>query len=595
MAKKSGFDLGNVLAGVLPVSNSDTAEQITYLDIALLDEDKNNFYSVDGIDELAANIELIGLQQPLRVRENPDVPGRYLIVSGHRRRRAIWTLYEENPDKWGKVPCIIETVSGSPALQELRLIYANADTRRMSSADVSRQAERVEALLYQLKEEGYEFPGRMRDYVAKACKVSKTKIATLKVIRENLASVWKRSYEKGCLAESAAYNLAKLPQERQNQIYTVTLDGAKSYYPTEWNVIDRNRDLEKITSIKCKKTAGGGPCTNTDNMLSKLAGISSWASNPCTRCCAECSELISCSKVCPKLAAKQKQMKADRREAAKQQKAAEAAANAPKVEQLRDIWRRWDAARRTAKKSVQQGIKAGGTYYSKSDDDRIAGIIDGTGKVSPEDYVPYHFCHLSDVNALKATAELFGCTTDYLLGLTEDPKPMDESEPSGTPAPTEGCAVRWERNPLKLPEGKPVLTWNLTWVRVDERLPRAGEDVLTVDPDGIMEVQSITTEGKWGGWTESPTHWAPLPPAPGEEADPATALPPHEAALQFRSGTPDHAAVCWCIFSYGEAGSSAQPARWKDGAWHFYNIDATIDAECVGWIELPDYEEVLRK
>lgn len=78
----------------------------------------------------------------------------------------------------------------SPAMAELRLIYANADTRQLSSADIVKQAERVETLLYQLKEEGVAFPGRMRDHVAQACKISKSKLARLKVIQENLIPLW---------------------------------------------------------------------------------------------------------------------------------------------------------------------------------------------------------------------------------------------------------------------------------------------------------------------------------------------------------------------------------------------------------------------
>ena len=46
------------------------------------------------------------------------------------------------------------------------------------------QLRTVHPLLYQLREEGYEFPGRMRDQVAAACKVSAPKLARLKVIRE---------------------------------------------------------------------------------------------------------------------------------------------------------------------------------------------------------------------------------------------------------------------------------------------------------------------------------------------------------------------------------------------------------------------------
>ena len=122
MAKR--FDLGSSIAEALGrVPETDTAaEQIVMLPLASIDGDEKNFYSVEGIDALAANIELVGLLDPIRVRENPDMPGRYLIVSGHRRRAALWTLFEENPEKWGKAPCIVEPPAESPEMQELRLI-----------------------------------------------------------------------------------------------------------------------------------------------------------------------------------------------------------------------------------------------------------------------------------------------------------------------------------------------------------------------------------------------------------------------------------------------------------------------------------------
>ena len=176
---KDGFDLAAAL-GAVPIPGTTPAEgreQIEYIDIDLLDADANNFYQLSDVDELAANIEFVGLQQPIRVRENPDQPGRWIVVSGHRRRAALQKLVDGGREDFRAVPCIREQAVGSAALQELRLIYANSDTRKMTSAEISQQAERVEMLLYQLKEEGIEFPGRMRDHVAEACKVSKSKLS----------------------------------------------------------------------------------------------------------------------------------------------------------------------------------------------------------------------------------------------------------------------------------------------------------------------------------------------------------------------------------------------------------------------------------
>ena len=73
------------------VAKLDTSrEAIEYISLDKLEADPGNFYRLTGLEDLAANIELCGLQQPVRVR--PTEGGRYMIVSGHRRRAALALL-----------------------------------------------------------------------------------------------------------------------------------------------------------------------------------------------------------------------------------------------------------------------------------------------------------------------------------------------------------------------------------------------------------------------------------------------------------------------------------------------------------------------
>ena len=213
MAKKQGFDLAAVLGGV---SNLDTEEQIVRLPLDLLDPDPENFYSLDGLDELAGNIELLGLMDPIRVRPNGE---RYTVVSGHRRRAAIMLIRDGGSDQFADgVPCIVEYGEASDAMRRLRLIYANASTRQLTSAEQSRQAEEVTRILYELKEQGVEFPGRMREHVAQACGVTQSKIARLHAIRENLKPELLNLYDRGTIKEAAAYELQKLPMDVQRYL-----------------------------------------------------------------------------------------------------------------------------------------------------------------------------------------------------------------------------------------------------------------------------------------------------------------------------------------------------------------------------------------
>ena len=208
MASK-GFRLGDYLKSEDVQNEHTPTEQIEYLPLDLLDPDPDNFYSLDGIDELAANIELIGLQQPLRVR--PGEGGRFIVISGHRRRAACLLIRDGGSPLFDRgVPCIVErSAEANKAMQELKLIYANSATRILTSAELSKQAERVTELLYRLKEQGVSFPGRMREHVAAACRVSEAKIARVHAIRENLIPALLEKYDAGTINENVAYRLSR--------------------------------------------------------------------------------------------------------------------------------------------------------------------------------------------------------------------------------------------------------------------------------------------------------------------------------------------------------------------------------------------------
>lgn len=198
----AGFDL-SALLGDVPEINTER-KQIEYIPLSNIRPDPRNRYELSGIEELAANIEMLGLQQPLEVRPDKDQPGYYIVTSGHRRRAALKLLDEK------EVPCIVVEPMNSAALQELRLIFANSDTRRMTPAELAWQAQRVKELFYQLKAEGHEFPGRMRDHVAAVLQMSKSKLGRLEAIQNNLKPAGlRKAFELGQINEGTAYELAK--------------------------------------------------------------------------------------------------------------------------------------------------------------------------------------------------------------------------------------------------------------------------------------------------------------------------------------------------------------------------------------------------
>lgn len=200
------------------VSKLDTeATAISFIPRERLLLNEKNFYDTSNTDELADSIALNGLIEPIIVRPVRDGSGDYRIISGHRRFLAICELAMAEPERWARVPAIIREPA-SDVLEELLLIEANRATRVMSSADTMRQAERYRELLAELKSQGVEIPGRLRDAVAEAMQISTSRLARLDVIRKNLSPEWMEAFETGSLSESAAYELARLPQEQQANV-----------------------------------------------------------------------------------------------------------------------------------------------------------------------------------------------------------------------------------------------------------------------------------------------------------------------------------------------------------------------------------------
>lgn len=462
-----GFDLASVLADV---SDSGTGrEQIEYIRLDLIDSDPNNFYQLSEVDKLADNISLCGLQQPIRVRQQQDKPGRYIIVSGHRRRAAIELLAQDDPERWSEVPCIVSRDEASPALQQLQLIFANSNTRKMSDAEIAEEAERVKKLLYQLKEEeGYEFPGRMRDHVAAVVGASKSKLARLEVIQQKLAAAWQPVWKDGTLAENTAYELSRMPKAYQTLLFeekSRTGANLKHLYTD-----DVKKFAERAGAIE-KQSCGtfGGDCGNYENKIRKAAVSERWGWFHCdNKCCRDCQELLRCQRACPRLKETIKKLKADAKESAKQEKAAQSEKDRPAVEKISALWQRFGLAREMAFKSIEDCKEALGIYYFPYDEEKAMKLECGEAKISPETKLPFGYsCYLPEISRLIALADLFGCSLDYLLCRT-DVKEMAQS-------------------------GAPVSKSGTIWHPISEE-PPVGVDLIWVDADGYSD----TAEYKGG-------------------------------------------------------------------------------------------------
>lgn len=407
--------LGEQLAGVADL-NTSGAEQIEYIDIDLLDGDERNFYQLTDIDELADNIQMCGLQQPIRVRAGEG--GRFTIVSGHRRRAALAQLVEKGLDQFRRVPCIRETDDVSPALQELRLIFANSSTRKLTSAEIGEQAERVEALLYQLKEDGFEFPeGRMRDVVAAACNTHGSKLARIKVIREHLLSNLRPAWDGGKMPEQAAYALAQFPADMQMRI-----SGVFPQLPTGSTLekllrLYKDRGYRWEPRLTCPD---GKECKRGDAFLRHDAECCGCDVCGGQTCCLECSQgtatYYPCDEACSKAKAKRKEALAEKKVAKK----------AAEDKQMRKLEKEIQAsAARLARAADAAGIpdnafavqtRYGGSYTAGHLRELAAGEFDEY-RIYTNDLAP------DNLSNIAKSARALHCSADYIVGLTDELTP----------------------------------------------------------------------------------------------------------------------------------------------------------------------------
>lgn len=409
------FDLRSVLDGV---SDLDTGrETIEYIALDKIDPDPNNFYSLSGLDELAASIETVGLQQPLRVRDGEN--GHVVVISGHRRRAACVLISDGGSDMFKNgVPCIRERHSGSSSLNELRLIYANSSTRVLTSAEISRQAERVEALLYQLKEEGYDFPGRMRDHVAQACNVSKTKLARLHAIRENLCKGFLEQFDAGILSEAAAYELQKLPSEAQEALANEKwLKKKRGISCSNAQAAAQNFERYGKKKLPCPD---GSPCHLDPLSRLKYTAYAQYSYYSCSGgCCLSCYRCDGCEFKCDNAVAKDKADAAKRRDAEAARKRAE------------------ERTREKRKKDIQAECKRILPLIEKaglSDEVRLYrenydfNSVKAIRRFSEGEFGDSKFDENSvllprGAEQLVKLCHQLNCSADFLLGLTDDPTP----------------------------------------------------------------------------------------------------------------------------------------------------------------------------
>lgn len=487
------FDVSSIFAQqVQAVSKSDTGRELMQADIDDLVSNDANFYAVDEdkLEDLKNSIALSGIMDPPTVTRTDD--GKYRLISGHRRTAAVRALVKEGREDLRNVPVFVRSPR-SAAMEELELIMANSTARVLTSAEISQAAQRVERLLYDLKEQGVEFPGRMRDHVAEACNVSKTKLANLHMIEENLISEFKSKWATGKLPDATALELARCEPDLQMRLLDAF--ARTKEFPTSAGIAKVREYAENGATwrpsmlLHCpdRKLC---PSSRDDATLRHDALCPSWGGQCLgTKCCMDCPSGANAKSwnTCDQMCARAKQYRTDKNAAEKQK---EENAKEKKQRLFRAAAQQY--ARRIVRAIDAAGL-AGSTILIINDTVGMTTAADirnfAEGEFDARSLWNNEFL-LPSSRAIPTLCAELHCSADYLLGLTDELSTVPKSD-----------TLPW-RTGTDYPDGKILFLFddagNLSYQVSEARY-------------GRIRIYSDYDDGKI-------VRWLPLPPE--EEAAP---------------------------------------------------------------------------
>lgn len=216
-----------------PTGGAGQAERVNlqYISARDLVPSKDNFYSLEQIEELAMMIELAGkVMQNLTVV--PLDGGKYKVIAGHRRRLAVLLLMERGKAQFEFMPCDVEATEADAEMQEIRdgiqLIVANSQ-RVKTDWDKVEEARRMRSLLERLNDKE-RVPGDKRKIIAQALRTTPAQIGRYDAIAKNLVPEFQEEMQAGKLGISAAYEISGFPEDEQRRIFAEYQNGGGLRY-----------------------------------------------------------------------------------------------------------------------------------------------------------------------------------------------------------------------------------------------------------------------------------------------------------------------------------------------------------------------------
>ena len=407
------------------VSDSDTPVRLIPLN--KITRNTLNFYPAlddDAMDALVDSIKANGLLEPLTVVPQDDF---YRLISGHNRFSALLRLQAQAGAVGGyNQEVLCRVLPPMTPEQELTAVIEANRQRIKSDALLAEEAKRLTEAYIKRREAGEDLPGRIRDRVAEAMQISKTKLANLNAIRNGIKVPGiKERWERGEIPEAAALEIARLPEEAQYRLLDWMINEHHSY---------SMRDVKKfaVMWIGCRKECPetGGFCPHAQDIYDQDFHGGVWHG---AGCCQQCNKKDTCPAACGFARPHEPE------------KGAGGIAPPPKLENRVELSAEdWQVRRERFSERLRAARESTGL-------DRAA-FAEKIGEYKAT-YSAWENGNLPGSSAFPRLAQALGVSTDYLYGLTDDPapkaapaqwQPLDEAH---WPADGQLVAIAWD-NPL---------------------------------------------------------------------------------------------------------------------------------------------------
>ena len=202
--------------------------RVENIDAEKIVPNEKNFYSIEGIEEMANSLAVSDHMAPLEVTANGD--GTYRLISGERRLSATLCRIRRGEIDKAELPChVLPAFEAKGALsaeqvEMLSIIFAN-NYRQKTVLDQLNEVQQLEpiarAIYQEAKEKGeladangvnMKFRTFFAEHILSTSKSALQRLQTLSQLTDEA----KNAFEEGLIGKSVAVEIAALDQELQN-------------------------------------------------------------------------------------------------------------------------------------------------------------------------------------------------------------------------------------------------------------------------------------------------------------------------------------------------------------------------------------------